>query len=267
MRWWWLLALLAVALLGVPARAAPPAPLPPQVDDYGVGPGDVLRVEVYGEPDLSADYTVSDAGGIDFPLLGVVEVGGLTTREVAELLRARLGDGFIVSPVVTVRVAEFGSQPVQVLGAVQKPGTYTVPGTATVLDVLARAGGIRGEGVSEIRVTRGDRVTTMSYADLVERGAGDLRLHGGDVVFVVENVVFVSGEVNRPGSVPWRDDLTVSQAIAEAGGARPTANLRRVTVLRDGEPRRVNVRRVLRGRAPDPPLVAGDQVFVPESVL
>ncbi|MCB9780215.1 MAG: polysaccharide biosynthesis/export family protein [Alphaproteobacteria bacterium] len=259
----------------VPAAEVPAAPPPlpstaASAAGYKVGPRDVLDISVYGEEGLTGEVPVDDQGAIELPLLGSVHVGGLTTPEVASLLRGKLAAGFLVEPQVTVRIEAYGSQPIQVLGAVQKPGTYIVRGEARVLDMLSQAGGVSGDGVNEVRITRADaagEVMVVPYLPLVARGEGNVRVAGGDVVFVPESLVYVMGEVGQPGSVAWREGLTVSRCIAASGGALSGANLGRVWILRNEERIRVNVRRILRGKEEDIPVQTGDQIFVQTSVF
>lgn len=235
---------------------------------YEVGPGDVLQVQVYGEPDLSGEFPVDDGGALDFPLLGQVDVSGLTASEIGEKLRAALADGYVNSPRVTTSLDGFGSQPVQVLGAVEKPGTYFLDGPTSVMDLLGEAGGVKLAGVDEVRITHeSGEVEAIAYERLVASGAGDIQLRGGDVVFVPEQVVSVMGEVRQPGNVGYQESLTISSCIAAAGGALTTANLRNVTILRAGQSTRVNLRRVLKGRAEDVPVKPGDRVFVGEAAF
>ncbi len=258
-----------------PTAAAQPAPpdipaTPARAPAYRVGPGDRLNIQVYGESGLSGVRPIDDAGVLEFPLVGAVPVEGLTAAEVAALLRTRLVDGYIRDPEVTVSVDAFGSQPIQVLGAVGKPGTYYVRGTATVLQMLSEAGGVSREGVNEVRLTRGaegGEVTVLPYLPLVSQGSGNLTVRGGDVIFVPESLVTVMGQVADPGAVAWREDLTISRCLAAVGGATTAANLGRVYILRGDQRIRVNVRRILRGKADDIPLQAGDQVFVQQSAL
>ena len=257
------------------ADAAGPAAPPessmtsPQVD-YQVGAGDVLQVQVYGEAGLSGTMPVNERGEIDFPLLGSLLVRGLSPPDIASMIRDRLADGFLVEPQVMVRVDAFGSQPIQVLGAVEKPGTYYVNGSATVLDLLSQAGGVRGGGVNEVRITRskdGGKVTLLPYGPLVSQGTGNIGVWGGDIIFVPESLVYVMGEVQKPGSIAYSDGLTVSRCLAATGGAATGANLGRVYILRGDERIRVNVRRILRGKEEDVPVLSGDQIFVQASVL
>lgn len=264
---------LLAALLAGPAHAEAPAGPPPEVANaarYQVGAGDVLHIEVYGEPKLTGAFPVNDAGELDFPLLGPVGVEGRTAAQVAATLRQALSEGYLVEPNVTAWLQGYNSQPVQVLGAVGKPGLYHLKGETTVLELLTEAGGIAGAGVDEIRITHGDegdRVTLVPYDALLERGERNVTLSGGDIVFVPEQRVSVMGAVKTPGDVAFRDDLTITTCLAAAGGALPVANMGRVFILRDGKRIRINMRKVLSGKAEDLPMIAGDRVFVRESAF
>jgi polysaccharide export outer membrane protein len=251
----------------VPAPAAPPAAAS---SEYQVGAGDILRIEVYGEASLSGSFPVATDGGLDFPLLGRVSVGGLSPADVAAFLRLRLMAGYINSPNVTVSVATFHSQPVQVLGAVGKPGLYYLRGPTSVMQILSEAGGAAQQGVNEIRITRGGeggQVVVLPYEQLLTGGTSDLALGTGDIVFVPQSLVTVIGKVGKPGEVAFRDGMTVANAIAGAGGAESTANLGRVYILRGDQRIEVNLRKVLAGKTPDVALQPGDRVYVPESAI
>ncbi len=236
--------------------------------DYRVGPGDTVQVLVYGEPGLSGPYPISDTGNLDFPLLGSVAVDGKTAAEVTELLRSRLTPGYLVNPNVNVWLTAYRSQPVQVLGDVAKPGLYYLRGPTTVLQILSEAGGVSRGGVTEVRVTRGGEggaVSVLSYEQLITQQVGDLSLAAGDIVFVPQSLITLMGQVAKPGEIPYREGLTVTQCIAAAGGSLPIADLGHVYILRGEQRIRVNVRRVLKGRAADVPVQPGDRVFVRES--
>ncbi len=261
---------LLLSLVVAPAFADEPAPVPRPDSGYRVGPGDVLQVRVYGESGLTGGFPVGEAGNLDFPLIGPIQVSGMTAADVAILLRDQLGDGFIVEPNVSVWLDSYNSQPVQVLGAVAKPGMYYLKGSTTLLQLLGEAGGVKSAGIREIRVTRGKdggSLTLIPYEQLIDAGSGNIELMGGDVVMVPESLVSVMGSVGKPGEVAYREQLTVSMAIAAAGGAAPTANLGRVFILRGDARIRVNVRKVLSGKLPDVAVEPGDRIFVKESAF
>lgn len=264
------IALWACFGLATSAVAADPAATSSSAPEalYQVGPGDTLTVQVYGEPTLSGAFPVSQGGDLDVPLLGAVHVDGLTAAEVGTLLRSRLSPGYLVNPNVTVYVSTFASKPVQVLGAVQKPGVYYLHGPTNVLQILSEAGGVVREGVNEVRVTRGgDNAVVIPYDQLLAQGSDEWKLQSGDVVFVPQSLVTVMGSVGKPGEIAFREGLTVSRAIAAAGGALATANLGHVYILRGDVRTRVNVRKVLAGDAADVLVQPGDRVVVDESTF
>lgn len=263
-----------------PAREAepsgePPAPallVPPPVlpAAYLIGAEDVLQVAVYGEPSLSGQMPVDATGAIDVPLIGRVAVTGRNAVAVGVEISERLRAGYITNPNVTVSVASYRSQPVQVLGAVAKPGVYFLRGPTTLMQLLSEAGGVATAGVNEVRVSRGDKsdtVAVIAYEQLLRGGAADRPLSGGDIVFVPQSLVSVMGQVGKPGEVSFRDGLTVSQCVAAAGGALPTAALGNLYILRGDKRLRVNLRRILAGTADDLVLQAGNRLYVPESAF
>jgi polysaccharide export outer membrane protein len=127
-------------LWAVSARANAPADPPPS---YVLGQNDVLEIKVYQEDDLACRLRVSPKGTIIFPLIGVVNVGGVTPQEAAEIIRERLAKDYLVNPQVTVTVYDYGKRRFSVLGEVQKAGTYDIPEREkiTLLDAIAMAGG------------------------------------------------------------------------------------------------------------------------------
>lgn len=239
---------------------------------YPIGARDTLAIEVYDEKASSGVFIVGDDGNVDLPLLGRVPVSGLTTAQADDLITSRLAADFMVNPQVTVRVEAFGSKPVQVLGSVGKPGTYYLSGPTTLLDVLTMAGGVKDSAAVEVRVQRRNAQHAEPFVASLEAlfayGTGNTPLEPGDVVFVPPvPVVYVSGEIAKPGTVPFLEGLTVVQAINRAGGATDRANLRSVYVLRDGQRSRMNAKRVLKGVDKDVTLMPEDHVYVKESVF
>ncbi len=236
---------------------------------YRIGPGDIIAVQVYGERDLTGAYPVSSSGDLDFPLTGVLQVDGLTTGDVSAMLRERLMQGFLNNPHVTVSVDTYASQPVQVMGAVGKPGLYFLQGPTTVLQMLSMAGGIAADGVDEVRISRRgeDKPLVVPFEKLLSEGGVAMMLEAGDVVFVAQGIISVLGMVGKPGEITFRDGLTLSSALAAVGGPLTTANLRKVFVLRGDARIQVNVKRILDGKSTDFLLEPGDRVFVPEGVF
>lgn len=241
---------------------------PPLIEDYRIGPGDVLRIEVYGET-FGGVFQVGSTGAVSFPHVGSVQVGGRTVFEAEDALRAALLDGYLVDPQISVRVEEYRSQRIEVMGAVQKPGPYYLEGETTLRTLLGMSGGVQGEkAVGRVVVSRrnGEKIV-VPLTDLEGQG-GSLLLAAGDVVAVDEGlVVFVGGEVSKPGAVGFVDGMTVTEALIKAGGRTNFANLSGSYILRNGERISVNLKKVLKGKGADLVLEPGDQLVVPESPI
>jgi polysaccharide export outer membrane protein len=124
------------------------------VDSLPIRPADLIDVVVLGQPSLSADFVVDKDGVISYPLLGKVEVGNLMPADVASKLQSLLGAGFIRRPEVSVRVKEYRSRPVLVLGEVVRPGVVSLRGDRSVLTMLAAAGGLTANAGHELLVAR-----------------------------------------------------------------------------------------------------------------
>jgi len=219
---WIAAALLACSASMAGGAMATPAELP-------LGPGDVMRVSVYGNPDLSLETRVSETGAITFPLVGQVGVGGLTVAMAEKKISGMLeAGGYLKKAQVNIIVSLLASQQVSVLGQVNRPGRYPVDGKRSVLDVLALAGGISVEGgdaVSLVRTRKGK--TTRETLDVVQmvRSAtldGNVDVAGGDMIFVERAPRFyIVGEVQRPGAFRVERQMTVQQALSAGGGLTP----------------------------------------------
>jgi len=242
----------------------------PISNGYVVNSRDVLSVSVFGEESLSGSFMVSEKGAIDLPLLRNVDVAGQTPSEIAELLESLFGDKYLVNPHVSVQVATYGSKPVQVLGAVKNPGVYYLQGPTSILEILALCGGVSSERtLREVHVTHVDSTkTVVKLDDLFGRGEGNLQLKANDVVHIPEGlVVYVAGQVEKPGEVAFSDGLTVTQAITMAGGWKSTASLKYAYILRNGDRTKIHLKKIMQGREADITLEPGDQLFIEESVF
>ena len=140
------------ALLMIQALLA--FPLQAQNADPLLRPNDVLDVVVLGQPTLSGDMTIDKEGGLNFPLIGRVEAQGLTAVELGKKLQTLLGAGYLKKPEVSVRVKEFKSRPVLIIGEVAKPGILSLKSDRSLLAVLAEAGGLTTNAGHELLVAR-----------------------------------------------------------------------------------------------------------------
>ena len=160
----------------------------PKSKAYRIGPRDVLEVTVFKVPDLSKVVQVSESGTINYPLVGEVEAGGRTPREVEQDLTKSLGAKYLQNPQISVFVKEYNSQRITVEGAVKKPGIYPVQGGMSILQAVATAGGFEGSADETITIVRQNN--GRSYSDKfdvsqIRQGvAEDVQLEAGDVVIV-----------------------------------------------------------------------------------
>lgn len=269
------------APLASPAAAAAMPVAPPIVSrpEYRVGPGDVLEVTVLGNPDLSRTATVQPGGAIGLPLLNEVPVSGLTLADIQHTLTERLGKDFLVNPQVEVRVKEYQSQFVLVVGEVNTPGRKALRGSTRLIDLLIEAGGFTPRASGDVLLTRaegafedGTKTLRMRLArgqfSVSEYVSLELPMRTGDIVTALpKSYVTVEGEVQRPGRFPIEGDLTVTGALSLAGGLTrfgssnvqvqriDKATGKQVTI-------KVDLKAVRKGNKPDVPLEDNDRITV-----
>lgn len=239
--------------------------------DVLLGPGDVLKLSVYGSPDLGLETRVSEAGEITFPLIGAVAVGGLSVAVAEKKIGGLLeGGGFIRKAQVNIIVSALQSQQVSVLGQVNRPGRYPLEGRRSMLDVLAMAGGLSADGgdsVSLIRKRNGK--TTKESVDIVDmvRSADlnrDYDMAGNDVIYVERAPRFyIYGEVQRPGAFRLERSMTVLQALSVGGGLTQRGTERGVRIKRRDEAGKLEIISAKH----DDLLQVDDVVYVQESLF
>jgi polysaccharide export outer membrane protein len=255
----------AVAAAAAPVASPANAPAPA---DYKVGPGDLLRVNVFGSPELATDARVSQSGAITVSLIGSVPVAGLSTVETEKLLAKRFIDGgFLRQPQVSVLVVEYESQKINVLGHVVKPGQYALRASASVLDVLADAGGVMPNSAGDTAtLMRSDGTKRDIDLDALFRGdpAQNVTVAGGDRIFVPRAEQFyIYGQVQKPGVYRLERNMTVSRAITAGGGLTARGTERRAIVKRrdaGGAEKEYSVK-------PTDVLKADDVLFIKESLF
>ena len=177
--------------------------------DYRLGPADVVTVSVFRAPELTGDYRVNEAGTIMMPMVGQVEVQGLTVTELAGTLRQNLGRSYYVNPDVSVSLKEAGSQRITVDGAVQQPGVYPLPGPTTLMQAVAMARGTTQD--ANLR-----RVVIFRQIDGQRMAAGfDLRAirtaQMEDPTVYASDIIIVDGSQTRQ---MWRDVLQTIPILA-----------------------------------------------------
>lgn len=205
-----------------------------------MGVGDLVEVSVFGREELTTSTYVSEDGSISLPLIGSVAVIGLSPAEAARAIENALRRGeYLNDPRVTIRLEEFRSQQVSVLGQVGAPGRFPIQGRTTVFDVLAEAGGITEDGDNLVTVIRPSDTGIERFSiDLDRLDSTDLApsvfiLQGGDSVFVSRaRQFFIYGEVNEPDGYRLEPGMTLLEAISIGGGLTEKGSQSRVEIKR-----------------------------------
>jgi polysaccharide biosynthesis/export protein len=253
--------------------------------DYRIGPRDLIEITVFGAPEMNRKERVPGTGRITFPLLGEVEVSGLTKLELEKKLSQLLGDKLLQNPQVTVSILEYQSKRVFVLGAIRNPGPYELQGRQTLLHAIAEAGGLLSEAGNEIIITRKlsegtTKSLRISVEDLVLKGDDSLNipLQPDDIINIpVDKVVsiYVIGQVRTPGALQQirkSNVPTLLQAIAQAGGFSERAAKGSVIIKRKDQTGRelqlkFDLNEIIKGKKKDVQLQENDVVIVPEKFI
>jgi polysaccharide export outer membrane protein len=267
----------ALSRVGTVAWAQPNLPV------QRIAANDLIAITVYDAPEFSRTARAGSDGYITLPMLKQrILVEGRMPAEVGSAIAEALrSEHLIVDPAVTVTIAEYQSRPVSVIGAVKQPVTFQADGNITLLQALARAGGLAPEAGSEILVTRaqpGDRpcvVRRVPVKGLMDSAEPllNLTLMGGELIRVPEaGKVFIMGNVRRPGVYPIQGETetTVLQMLAVAEGLLPYATKQAYIYRREASGKEkaeiaVPLRRILERKAADTPLRANDILYIPDA--
>ena len=232
--------LLALALnlaLSPLARAQTPTA------EYRLGAGDTVRITVYQSPDLTLETRIGEAGNISYPLLGNIKLGGLSVSQAEKLVADGLRSGnFLKQPQVSLLVMQVRGNQVSVLGQVNRPGRFPIETAEMRLtDLLATAGGIAATGADTLTLvgTRNSQPfrKEMDLVNIVrsERRVDDVLVQNGDVLYVERApVVYIYGEVQRPGAMRLERGMTVMQALATGGGLTQRGTEKGMRIHRKG---------------------------------
>lgn len=209
--------------------------------DYPLGAGDTIRVQVFLNPDLTLETRVSENGFITYPLIGAMQVGGLSISQAEKRLAdALLSGGFLKNPQVNITLLQIRGNQVSVLGQVVRPGRFPLETANTrVSDVLASAGGAMNTGDDTVIVT-GQRngkpfTRTIDIPSIFidENLDNNIILQGGDTIYVHRAPVFyIYGEAQKSGAYRIERDMTIMQALAQGGGVTNRGSERRLRLHR-----------------------------------
>lgn len=280
-RWWARRVLVAIASCLLAAQSgiaqAQSSADPSLAHPLKISGGDLLLIDVFDTPELSAKLRVSEKGEIALPVGGGVLVAGLTAEEATSRIEQRFRDNKILkNPHVSVFIQEYATQGVSVLGEVKNPGVYPVFGAHGLLDFISTAGGVTAVAGKAVTIThKGDpehpQIVQLDNApDMAVRAGVDI-LPGDTIIVPRSGIVYVVGDFVRPGGflIENNDRLTVLQAMALAQGANRTASLNHAKLIRKTTSGRreipIELKKLLAGKRDDVRLEDGDILFVPSS--
>jgi polysaccharide export outer membrane protein len=271
-----LAAALGVGVLGAQAQTAAPArPTATAAAEYRLGAGDVVRITVYQNPDLTLETRVSETGVVSYPLLGNIRIGGLGVSAAEKLIADGLRSGnFVKQPQVSLTVLQVKGNQASVLGQVNRPGRYPIEtADMRMTDLLANAGGVATTGGDQL-VLSGMRngkpfrleidLPTVFGPNTDQGRINDVVIQNGDVLWVDRApMVYIYGEVQRPGPMRLERGMTLLQVLASGGGLTQRGTERGIRVHRKAADGKVQVI-----QAPmDAGLKDGDVVYVKESLF
>jgi polysaccharide export outer membrane protein len=251
----------------------------PSASDAPIGPRDFIEVKVFQDPNLYTKMTVTDDGRITMPLIGKVDVSGLTPSEVEARIKGLL-EKYINNPDVSVTVLEAGSKPISVIGAVMHPGRIGITGNISLIQAITQAGGLASGYGRTLYVLRSaanglTEQIAIDIDDLMVNGNPDLNLplRANDVINVPIDSsinIYVLGEVMHPGNVQFRRSQTPTllQALAAAGGPTDRASKRVILKRVVGGAEKTfhyDFRKIIDGRQNDVVLLDGDRIVFAES--
>jgi len=283
------------------AAGQAPAPVSAgQAEGRGVviGPEDTVTISVLNAEEVSKPWRVSAVGDLNLPMLGRMQVAGMTVEQFEQELTTRLKK-YYRDPQVSVFVSEFRSQPVTVIGPVDKPGTHQLEGSRSLFAVLLMAGGPKETAGNTVTLTRavdrgpigypGERLDDAGKYHVVElpikqvmEGRGpeaSIPVQPYDVVAVSESkpqrMVHIAGEVNKPGAVELvsQDTVSLMKVLAMAGGLTRTAAAGKTMIMHlnsqgvQTSTAFVDLKKILAGKAKDLDLSAGDIIIVPSNTF
>ncbi len=264
---------LGVAQAQTSAQTQAAAPLAGPTAEYKLGAGDVIRITVYQNPDLLLETHVSEAGMLSYPLLGNIRLGGLSVSQAEKLITDGLKNGnFVKNPQVTILVLAVKGNQASVLGQVNRPGRFPIEvADMRLTDLLANAGGTVITTSSDTVILSGIRNGQPYRAEIDLPGlfapggrVNDVLVQNGDVLWVDRApMVYIYGEVQRPGPMRLERGMTLMQALATGGGLTQRGTEKGIRVNRKDADGKVQSSQP----AMDESLKDGDVVYVKESLF
>jgi len=246
--------------------------------EYILGPEDTVEISVFGQEDLRMEASVSSTGRLPYYLIGDVQAAGLSQFQLRDKIQAELRR-YLKDPKVVVRITEYKSHKVFVLGQVKNPGVYRMKNDYTLLEAISSAGGITPDAyLGGAYLVRDGEILLVNFFDLIKRGNTEenIPLASRDIIYIPDrndHKVYVLGEVNKQTAIPIQEGLTLIRAITEAGGFTHDANKKSILVLRgnlsEPEIMTIDAKRIFSEADPvgNIPVKHGDIVYIPSSTI
>lgn len=267
---------------------------------YRIGPRDVLTLTIYagGEKQQSTQLTVTSRGMINVPFIGSLKAEGLTVPQLEDRITKPMAADFFVDPEVSIVITGYHSLQYYISGAIGSPGSYEMKSEATLLELIAKAGGVSAQHGTLAYILHPSAVTEASdkknhslFSDkdpvkinlkkLLDKGdmTQNIVLQSGDVVYiplqssqnVAESKIYVEGEVKSPGVYTYQEGLTALNACIMAGGFSKFAAPNRTRIIRQDKDKQVIIKidlnDVKKGKIPDAEIQPGDRIHIPETWL
>ena len=243
-----------------------------QNTDYPLGAGDAIKIQVFQNPDLTIETRVSENGSITYPLIGAMELGGLSIAVAEKKIAGALQTGgFIQNPQVNIVLLQIRGNQVSVLGQVNRPGRFPLEIANTRLsDMLANAGGatVNGDDIAIVVGMRNGKLfrkkIDIPSIFLDDKLQDNIVLQGGDSIYVHRAPVFyIYGEAQRPGAYRIERDMTVMQALAQGGGPTARGSEKRLRLHRKSPDGSVQL---IEPQWTDP-VLPNDVIYVKESLF
>lgn len=275
-------------------------PLLAQGTAYRIGPRDILTLTIYagGEKQQVTSLTVSSQGTINVPFIGPTKTQGLTISQLEDLVTKPLAADYFVNPEVNIVISEYHSLQYYISGAVGSPGLYEMKSEATLMELIAKAGGVSSQHGNIAYILHPSTNDTISkkrnhndFSDkdpakvnlskLLDKGdmSQNIVLQSGDVVYIPllssQNLstskIYVEGEVKTPGVYTYQEGLTALNACIMAGGFSKFAAPNRTRIIRQKEGKqliiKIDLNDVKKGKIPDAEIKPGDRIHIPETWL
>ncbi len=249
----------------------------PEDNTYILRANDIIRLEVYDEPDLSGAVRILKTGQASFPLIGSLKVSNLSVAAAAAEIRSKYAENYLVDPKLTLTVQEYATDYISVIGAVVTPGQIPIPvsGNLDLATAMATAGGLapNADTQSILLVRSSGTTSTFSMSSIVSGSDGRVKLSAGDRIIVNQSAfvgksVTILGQVGRQGPLafPVNGRLDLVMAIASVGGLTDLANPKKVTINRKGKVFIVDYKKVSQEGNPIQ-LEPGDVITVAERLF